>query len=526
MWAEPKLCIRTKDPGLEKLPLVIDVEEVKDEDRLPIWRKICFAIGGAPYQMTNTVINFFLSIFLLEVAQIPPLYVSVIVFSGKAWDAITDPVIGILISRTNTRFGKLRPWILFSTPFGCATYFFMWYVPHVSDGGKLGYYFVFYCLFQGFLTCLHVPYTSMTMYITGSQKERDSATAYRMVSEAIGVLLASVVQGQLINKYRIAGDCKDVKATASPEQLENQEMSYIYGSAVMIGIYLFCSLTVFFGTREKQVGIVTDDNEDFCSGLKLVMGSKSYVRLSFAFLFISLAIAVVQGNLALFTTHAIHLGDYFSTFMVVLLATSILSIPIWQKILLRFGKKSTYAVGIILFIPTLLSQLYITDNIYVYYAILVLAGFSVAVSLLLPWSMLPDVLDEFMLETGQRKDAIFYSFYVFFNKLAAGLALGISQVVLAIGGYQTGECRQPESVGLALRLLIVPGPVIFCLAALIFLWMYPINEDRRKQIRSLIAEKKKKMSRQKKDDNSPPPPDEVFLKSASYDTIDEFSTEC
>ncbi|OWF34831.1 Major facilitator superfamily domain-containing protein 2A-A [Mizuhopecten yessoensis] len=516
---------RNKDVGEEKQSLVIDVEEIKDEDRLPVWRKVCFAIGGAPYQMTNTVINFFLSIFLLEVAKIPPLYVSVIVFSGKAWDAVTDPMIGILVSRTNTRFGKLRPWILFSTPFGCAAYFFMWYVPDFSDEGKLAYYFVFYCLFQGFLTCLHVPYTSLTMYITGSQKERDSATAYRMVSEAIGVLLASLVQGQLINEYRIAGDCKDDKATASPTQLENQKLSYIYGSAVMIGIYLVCSITTFFGTREKQ-GIATDDSESFCTGLKLVLGCKSYVCLSFAFLFISLAIAVVQGNLALFTTHTLNLGDYFTTFMVILLATSICSIPIWQKILVRFGKKSTYAAGIILFIPTLLSQLYITDNIYVYYAILVLAGFSVAVSLLLPWSMLPDVLDEFMLKTGQRKDAIFYSFYVFFNKLAAGLALGISQVVLEIGGYQTGECRQPSSVGLALRLLIVPGPVIFCLIALIFLWMYPIDEDRRKQIRSLIAEKKKKPAGPQKKQQSPPPPDEAFLTSASYNTIDEFSTEC
>ncbi|XP_069128299.1 sodium-dependent lysophosphatidylcholine symporter 1-like isoform X1 [Argopecten irradians] len=432
-------------------------------------------------------------------------------------------MIGLCVSRTTTRFGKLRPWILFSTPLGCVTYFFLWYVPDLSDEGKLAYYFAFYCLFQGFLTCLHVPYTSLTMYITGSQKERDSATAYRMVSEAVGVLLASLVQGQMINKYRIAGDCKDEKATASPTQLKDQEMSYIYGSVVMIGIYLFCSITVFFGTKENQ-GIVTDDSESFCSGLKLVLGSKSYVRLSFAFLFISLAIAVVQGNLALFTTHAIHLSEYFSTFMVILLATSILSIPIWQKVLLRFGKKSTYAAGIILFIPTLLSQLYITDNVYVYFAILVLAGFSVAVSLLLPWSMLPDVLDEFMLETGQRKDAIFYSFYVFFNKLAAGLALGISQIVLELGGYQTGECRQPESVGLALRLLIVPGPVIFCLVALIFLWIYPIDEARRNQIRNLIEEKKKAISRGKK--ACPPPPDEAFLRSASYTTIDEYSTEC
>lgn len=59
-----------------------------------------------------------------------------------------------------------------------------------------------------------------------------------------------------------------------------------------------------------------------------------------------------------------------------------------------------------------------------------IAGLSIAVNFLLPWSMLPDVIDEFMIKTGERKESIFYSFYVFFTKLSAGLAVSASALVL------------------------------------------------------------------------------------------------
>ncbi|KAL5016917.1 hypothetical protein ScPMuIL_006506 [Solemya velum] len=94
----------------DKEILVVSDVNADLDDRLPIWRKLCYAVGGAPYQMTNNVINFFINIYLLEVAQIRPSYVSAVVFGGKVWDAITDPLCGYLVSRTNTRFGKLRPW--------------------------------------------------------------------------------------------------------------------------------------------------------------------------------------------------------------------------------------------------------------------------------------------------------------------------------------------------------------------------------------------------------------------------------
>lgn len=507
---------KSKD-GDDGLVVLIQDDNVI-EYKLPVWRKICFAIGGVPYQMTNAVVSFFFSIFLLEVAEIRPTYASIIVFGGRVWDAFTDPMCGFLVSRTNTRFGKFRPWILFSAPFACITYFLLWYVPDFSEEGKLGWYFVFYCLFQCLMSGLHVPYTSLTMVISNNQKDRDSATAYRMGAEAIGVLAASVIQGTFVNKYRIAGECdEDSKITA--EELKNQKWSYNMGAVVMISVYMLSSIIVFLGTKER-IGVISEGHGGFWKGLKLTLSFRPYKLLSFSFLFLSLGISIVQGNLALYCTHSLDLGEHFSTFITILLVSAILFIPIWQVALVRIGKKRSFAIGMIIFIPVLISQLYIPGNVYAYYPVLVLAGISVAVALLLPWSMLPDVLDEFMLQTGTRQDAIFYSFYVFFSKLAVGVGLGLSQLALGVGGYKTGECDQPASVGLALRYLVVPGPVVFTLIALLILWRYPIDENRRKQIKKELEQLKTDRKPKEVDQvEDPPPPDEMYQSSRSYQTI-------
>lgn len=474
------------------------IETVKP---LPVWRKICFAVGGAPYQTTNTVINFFISIFLLEVAKIPPGYASIILFAGKAWDAITDPTCGYLVHKTDTRFGKFRPWILLSAPFACGSYLCVWYVPDLSDEGKFVWYFCFYCGFQMFLSGLHVPYTSMTMTITNSQKDRDSVTAYRMVSEAFGVLLAVVVEGQLVGKYRKAGDCADNGET-SDDQIENEKGAYILGALIVVSAYMVSAVTVFFGSREKH-GFTAADSGGFFSGAKQVLTFRPYVLLCTSFLFLSLAIAIVQGNLALFCTHTLKMGDDFSNFILVLLVCTIAAMPLWQKCIVKFGKKTTFATGMIFFIPILIVQLYIPEGeVYWFYPVVVIAGISIAVALLLPWSMLPDVIDEFVLKYGTRKESIFYSFYVFFSKLSIGVGLGISQAVLAFGGYKTGECKQPASVALALQMLVVPGPVLFTLIALVALWAYPINETRRKEIRRQIHDKLKKTENHSEEANN------------------------
>ena len=112
-----------------------------------------------------------------------------------------------------------------------------------------------------------------------------------------------------------------------------------------------------------------------------------------------------------------------------------------------------------------------------------LCNYFILYDICLTRSVLPDVLDLFMLETGIRQDALFYAFYVFFNKMAVGLALAFSQIALGYGGYRVDMCQQPAVVSHTLRLLVAPAPTVCILLALFFLWRYPIDEKIRKRIK-------------------------------------------
>jgi hypothetical protein len=78
--------------------------------KLSLLSKLCFGVGGIPYQMCANSLALYIQAFLLEIAQIRPRQVSIILFSARGWDAICDPIVGFLVSRTKTRFGRFRPW--------------------------------------------------------------------------------------------------------------------------------------------------------------------------------------------------------------------------------------------------------------------------------------------------------------------------------------------------------------------------------------------------------------------------------
>ncbi|KAJ0062628.1 hypothetical protein NL108_004240, partial [Boleophthalmus pectinirostris] len=408
----------------------------RQKNGLSVWNKLCYAIGGAPYQMTGSALGFFLQIYLLDVALLDPFHASVILFVGRAWDAVTDPTVGFLVSRSRwTRIGRMMPWILLSTPLAVLTYFLIWYVPPFEQG-KVLWYLVFYCLFQSMQTCFHVPYSVLTMFLSKHQKERDSATAYRMMVEVLGNVLGTAIQGQIVGGA--TADCPTETTNSSQINktkisLEDTKQAYMFASGVICCIYIVCAVVLFLGVKEqKDNGEKKSAPLTFQRGLWLVMSHSSYVKLVISFLFTSLAFMLIEGNFALFIMYALgHRNDFQNILLVIMLSGS-LTIPCWQWFLTRFGKKTAVYIGNSWAIPFMILIVSIKSNLIISYMVSVAAGVSVAASFLLPWSMLPDVVDDFKLKNPDvhGHEAIFYSFYVFFLKFASGISLGISTLSL------------------------------------------------------------------------------------------------
>lgn len=498
------------NPSLLNKPVSSDgitlARKHENGNRLSVCNKICYAIGGAPYQITGCALGFFLQIYLLDVAQLDPFYASIILFGGRAWDAVTDPTVGFLVSRSPwTRFGRMLPWIVLSTPLAVIAYFLIWFVPPFEDG-KVIWYLVFYCIFQTLQTCFHVPYSALTMFISSEQKERDSATAYRMTVEVMGTVLGTAIQGQIVGMANapclpgpddidLSNSSLSVGLNASGPviSLDDTKVAYMIASGVICIIYVLCAIVLFFGVRERKESCrPRSEPMGFFQGIKLVMGHGPYAKLVMVFLFTSLGFMLLEGNFALFCRSTLGFRNDFQNILLVIMLSATLAIPFWQWFLTRFGKKTAVCAGSLSVIPFMILVVCMKSNLIVTYIVSFAAGVGVAAAFLLPWSMLPDVVDDFQVQNPNSTghEALFYSFYVFFTKFASGVSLGISTLSLEFAGYISRGCAQPEEVHITLKVLVSAAPIALILIGLIILYSYPITEEKRQGNRKLLQEQR------------------------------------
>uniref|UniRef100_A0A8B9SAW6 Major facilitator superfamily domain containing 2B n=1 Tax=Apteryx owenii TaxID=8824 RepID=A0A8B9SAW6_APTOW len=471
-------CSKPEGPGAARLG-----DPAAAEYRLSVCSKLCYAIGGAPNQVAGSAAAFFLQIYLLDIAHITPFHASLVLFVGRASGAVTDPVAGFFISKSRwTKIGRLMPWMLACTPFTVVSYFFMWYLPPFV-AGRVAWYLTFYCLFQALTTLFQVPYSALTMFLSTDQKERDSATAYRMTMEVLGTLIGAALQGQIVASAHVSHHCTMNLSVNTTSHFISLHDVYMIAAGVIVGVYLLGIVIFFLGVKEKDdpYALTSDRAIPFCKGLRLTMKHGPYVKLTASFLLISTAVQLEQSNFVLFCTHAADLHNHFQYLVATILVSSAVSIPFWQKILQRFGKKCA-ACGISWMIPFAVMLVTIPDLILAYF-VAFFSGLSIAASLLLPWSMLPDVVDNFRLQNPHRKghETIFYSSYVFFTKMSTGIGLGISAAGLEFTGYKPGICKQSSDVILTLKILIGAVPAILIIVGLFILLFYPITEESRKE---------------------------------------------
>nr|XP_020491430.1 sodium-dependent lysophosphatidylcholine symporter 1-like [Labrus bergylta] len=461
---------------------------------IPLARKLCYAAGGVPYQVTTVAIGVSMQIFLLDVVQMEAYYVSIILFVSRAWDAVTDPLVGYLVSRSQwTPIGKLTPWLVLSTPFAVFLYLLMWFVPQGSMSQALTalWFITATCLFETLMSCYNVPFLSLNMFLGGDHRDRDSATAYRMSVEMLAMLLASIIQGQVIAVYNTEKQeaCEHLdqahetpQSTSSPQTASLRETEKVFlTSALVTGALFFLgSLVLFLGVKEQRAPPCSDDKvrPSYLTSLKMLTRHIPYQRLVLGFVFCVLAFQMSMGNFALFCSHAAGLGANFQHLLLVLLGSASIAVPHWQMVLLTIGKKKTVFIGLSLFIPAVIIIACAPSNLPVFMIMCVLMGFSVATLFLLPWSMLPDVVDDFAAKNPSCRDLepLFFSCYAFCSKLAGGLAVGISTLTLQFVGYKAGSCNHGDGVVTALIVLFSPVPIALLLIGMVIIWYYPIQE--------------------------------------------------
>ncbi|MEB3355204.1 MAG: MFS transporter [Synechococcales bacterium] len=450
-------------------------------EKLSLSTKLAFGAGDMGAGLTTNLVVFSFLAFLTNVAGLTPGMASTVVLIGKIWDGINDPMIGVLSDRTQSRWGRRHAWMLYgSIPFGIS-FALLWLVPDFGDSIwlKFGYYTLVSLLFFTAYTAINLPYAALTPELTQDYDERTTLSSFRLAFSLGGAVLGLVL-GLVITTV-IAG----------PER-QYATLGVVCAIIAVLPLY-WC----IWGTRDRvmqreRMRIATHtDGEDqrpaqpslpIQQQFKIVFSNRPFLYVIGIYLMSWLALQITAANIPYFVVS--WMGQ--NTFFLVALAVQGAAIPmlfVCSALSQRIGKRGLYFVGTGFWILIQMGLLALQPGQTALMYVLALgASFGVATAYVVPWSMLPDVIELDELQTGVRREGIFYSFMTLLQKI--GFAVGIFFVGQALewaGFISAGPGEppppQPESALFAIRLVIGPLPAFCLLIGIVLAYFYPITRE-------------------------------------------------
>jgi GPH family glycoside/pentoside/hexuronide:cation symporter len=234
----------------------------------------------------------------------------------------------------------------------------------------------------------------------------------------------------------------------------------------------------------------------FREKLTIVWNNRPFLFIVGIYLFSWLAVQLTASVLPYFVVSWMGLSepDFIQTALAVQ-GTALVMLFVWVQVSKRYEKKVVYTMGITLWIIAQMGLMLLQPGqVVLMYALAVLAGMGVSVAYLIPWSMLPDVIELDELRTGERREGIFSGFMVLLQKMGLGVALFLVGQALGLAGFiesVPGEAppQQPESALFAIRSAIGILPMLSLIAGLILAYFYPLSRDVHKQICLDLASK-------------------------------------
>ena len=319
----------------------------------------------------------------------------------------------------------------------------------------------------------------MTPDLAPEYDQRTSLTSFRFAFSILGGLLAVIMYPTIAGLF---GDA--------------QTGSFVSGGLLAIFIVLSPWTTFFFTREPSVVALPEPENTGILRGLRIAFRNRPFLSVLGIYLLSWVVVQFVQANLLLFLRYWMNAESQFRWMVLVLQLTAFAFLPVWAWVSRRLGKKQAYYIGIAIFIPILVLLFFVQPGqVPLLYLISFPAGISVSMLLLIPWSMLPDVVDYDELQTGQRREGVYYGLFVFMQNVGLTGVLAVSAWVLEMAGYINPEVAggfvtQPESVQLALRLMVSIFPALLIALSLPLAIAYPITRQRFEAIRDELDRRK------------------------------------
>ena len=443
----------------------------ENDGRVSIREKICYAMGDAAANIAWRGVAAFLFIVYTDEFGLNPAAVGTLMLIARFGDGVSDIAMGIVADRTKTRYGKYRPWMLWSAlPLGVMLSMMFTCPESLSMTGRLVYAYVTYIVFTLVYTAQGIPYGALLSVMSADDRERTSIGSYKMVGAFAGGM---AVQGLLI-------------------VLKDYFHSYTIPIYILSAVLVVLMPITFFGTRER-VDPPKEQENDLWADLKQLFVNVPWIVLLIVSLLYNVYNSVKQGITIVYFTHYVNRELLCATYMTVLMLASVVGAGITSPLARRFGKRNLF-VGALVVSGVVNSLLWFcgASDVSLIFTLGILSELFAAIFPTLCFVMLGDVADYSEWVNGRRATGLIYSATSFAMKFGGGIAGLIIGVVLARYGYdgKVAESIQGALPGIKMLMSWIPG--VLAVGTAVIMTLYPITTSKMDQITAELTARRNK----------------------------------
>lgn len=460
----------------------------KEMRKLPIREKIGYGLGDTASNLFFQTFILFLMYFYTDVFGLPAAAAGVMFLVTRIWDAVNDPLMGIIADRTQTKWGKYRPYLLwFAVPFAvCGVLMFT--TPDLGLTGKLIWAYVTYTLMMTMYTVVNVPYSALMGVVTPNSEDRTVVSSFRFVLAFVGTLIVQVAVLKMVDRF--GGD--------------SETAGWQRAMMVMSVLAAVLFLMTFAMTKERvrpmsgKKNPVRKDLADLVTNVPwLLIGGATVFQLTFLVMrggaIVYYFEYFIRGQeVTLFgKVYDLTFKDLNSAFLLSGTVLTILGAVLTSRFSRVLGKARCYAwflaisgvsAGLIYFLGP--------EHLVLIFGLQLMASFLVGPVSVLQWALYADTADFSEWVKGRRATALIMSASLFMLKLGVALGGALLGGVLALYGYEPNVEQTPEALQ-GIRLAMTVYPAIFALLGAGLMAFYPLSKAKMEQIETdLVARRK------------------------------------
>lgn len=434
----------------------------KNLNSIGMIEKVGYASGDLACNLIYATVSTYLLFFYTDVFGLSAAAAGTMFLIVRIIDALADPVIGTFVDRTNSRFGRFRPYLLFcALPFA-ALAVLCFTTPDFSHTGKLIYAYITYVGLSIIYTTVNVPYGALTSAMTRDNQEVVSITSIRMVFANIGGLVVSFFV-PLLSEY-----LSDRTGNSALGWQITMSLLGIVGAALLI----FC----FKSTNERIVIQKASEKIKFTDIFEQFRVNRPLVILSIFFIIIFGVNSISNSVGIYYITYNVGRPDLVKWYGLLGSVPALIILPFIPKLNRLLGKKKLLNISLSLTIIGLLALLFVpTSNTFLvlFFRVVAAAGSVTAGGYM--WALIPETIEYGAYKTGKRMGGLIYAIIGFFFKF--GMALGgiVPGLVLSKFGYVAHQVQTDQALtGILITTTVIP--IVILILAIIDINFYNLDE--------------------------------------------------